>query len=674
MTNAGSGRRRLRPHRRYLVAFVLATFAIGGPAAATDLPDSGLAWTALALFSMLGALTMTEAMVWALRRLGDVLRDLLPPGPVRTWLRDLWSGLPRPVRAIGLPAVVVVLGLIVGLILVPSGQQKIYYWIIGCQPPPTLRVLTTPESLATTSALATEYEEQSAARHQGCASADVYPYAADPAAARDALANGWSTDSLEEIGPRPDAWMPDSTVDVTRVAEAGKSERGSLIESVEAIATTPLVLGIPARLAPEGDERWTRRTWAELLDAADDAGLSVVRPQPATSTTGEVATELIYRSLSDGAKAYDADAARALERRIGGALDRGRYTLGNADAILCRHRAADVPAATPAVAASRSGTPAVILTEQQLVRYNLGRPLGENCPSDDPVPADRQLVAAYPADTAALDHPLVRLRWSHVTARQSDAARDWAEWLRSEAGRRALITVGLRPPVGDTSLAEPLTVRWGVHPDAVFAHAGPPSADVDQALDAYAIASRPARTLVLLDSSGSMKTKVDAGTRFDAARTGITAAFDTIGQSDEVGLWTFPAQPRQLLDLRVRPPGEAGRLADRALKAVHPDHGTPLYRSIEAGLDALGRADEDQVTTLIVVTDGEDTDEGRPPTPRALAARASTAKVRISVVALGDADCAGLPLSTLTDGSGGECESADSRTLGGVLIDLFEAR
>ncbi|TQS45986.1 vWA domain-containing protein [Cryptosporangium phraense] len=651
------------PPWRWMVAYLLAAFAIGGPAAATDPPNTRLLWTLLVVASLLGALAATDAMDRAVRRLVRLVRAIMSRNPDPRPRPPWWLRLPRPVRAIGLPAVVLVLALVIGVLAVPKAREGGYYLIRGCQPPPTLRVLTTPESLATTSALATEYERESAAAHHGCASADVYVYAADPAAARDALINGWTTESLQEVGPRPEVWMPDSTVDAGRVAELGRTAGASPVESARSIASTPIVLAAPAQAAPQADEP---RTWAQLLRDADDARLPVVRPQPTRSTTGEVATELIYRSLSEDAEEYDATATRAVERQIGDALDRGRYTLGNADAVLCRHRDA-----------SQAGT-AVVLTEQQLVRYNQGRPHGENCPSEDPVQADRQLVAVYPRDTAGLDHPLVRLRWPRTTERQRGATQAWSDWLGSEAGRRALVSIGLRPPVGGagtTPLTEPLTPRWGVRPDAVFDRASPPSADVDAALDAYTAASRPARTLVLLDSSGSMATRAGPGTRFDAARSGVRSAFGTVGPRDQVGLWTFPADPgttRPLLGIRAWRAGTAGPAADRALKKIRPADGTPLYRSIEAGLDALGRPAEGQVTTLIVITDGEDSDQGTPPDPRVLADRASAVGVRISVVALGDASCAGPALSVLTGGSGGDCENADSRTLGGALVDLLE--
>jgi len=664
------------PRLRVLVAFLLGVVALAGPAIATDPPRAFWSWLLLLVTATLGSAgavgtvygDVVDALLAFLVRLGngDVRK-------ARDTLRDRWGRLPGALRGTVPMALVMVITVGAGL-AIPRVRTAVDFWWHGCRPPPTLRVLTTSESLDAVSALATVYEQASADERDGCAAADLYVYAADPETVREALLSGWSIESLRLIGPRPDVWLPDSTVEAGRVlADAQETGAASPIASSRSIAVTPVVLGLPAATAADDPERWVRRTWSELLDEVAQERLPVVRPAPTRSLTGAIATEIVYRSVAAArpvpvTKAEAGDIDRGLERAVGRALDRGTYPLGDAQALLCRHRAETAPAG------------AVLVTEQQLVRYNQGLALGESCAAERAVPDAKKLVAAYPRDTLALDHPLVELDWPNDAARQVAAGREWRRWLGTRAGRRALNDVGLRPSAGKSGslpVVEPLTERWGARPDALFVRVSPSAASVGAALENYAVASRPARTLVLLDTSGSMRTRggAERGTRLTAARDALFAAVGQVAPADEVGLWTFPAgsaPSRQLVPIAPRPAPIGAAEFDRALTGVEPAGGTPLYRAIEAGLAGLGPPDDEKVRTLIVITDGEDTDTARP-APGALAERASRSGIRVSIVALGGASCTGLALRTLSRGTGGDCVDSGTRGLGAALIGLFDA-
>ncbi|SHN46172.1 vWA domain-containing protein [Cryptosporangium aurantiacum] len=648
----------------YLGAFVLASCAIGGVAAATDTPDSGVAWLVLILAAMLGGVPATGATYAALRPLfkqlkpGWKLPKLPKPRAQPSWV---WRFL--------LPGLGVVVALSVAA-SIPGVRAYVDFQLYGCRPPPPLRVLTTPESLEATSALATAYERASAAARKGCRAADLYVYAADPAEVRRTLLSGWSLGDIGDIGPRPDVWLPDSMVEPARVrAEADRTGSKSPVDSTRALATTPVVLGIPAELAAEGPAgRWTERTWAELLAETDEAKLPIVRPDPTGSATGEIATELIYRSLEKAkAQAKTEIDLRALERRIGRDLDSGSYPIGDASALLCRRRTAP--------STDRS---AVILTEQQLVRYNQGLPLGDRCPTQARESDIPKLVAVYPSDTAGLDHPFVSLRWPDGTDRQTRAARAWGDWLGTAEGLDALADLGLRPESeanGPVPVVEPLVTQWGARPDAVFVRKSPQTAHVEDAREKYAQANRPARTLVLLDASGSMNTLDSTGrsTRFNAASAALRIAFGQVAQQDEVGLRTFSSDGASA-DLIVKiavPARNNAAVVEKELKRIRPSDGTPLYRAVDDGLTELGAPDPDRVTSLIVITDGENTERG--PRPDALKSEAIGSKIRVSVVALGEADCAGPALHMLADNTGGRCVDAEPQTLAPTLVGLFAA-
>ena len=676
-----------RPPRRALTALALAALGIGCPQAATDPPSSALSWALLIGGSLLGGAAATEVLDLALRQLRQ------PPEPRPT---DPSDGLEstetderqpaepaRPkrklpslsFRVILLPALAGGLALAIGLSW-PTVIRTVRFHLYGCAPATAIRVLTTPESLAATSELATAYEQSTAESNRGCPEAEVYVYAADPIAVREALLAGWSGESLRELGPRPEVWMPDSTVETGRLAARAK-ETGLRLptRAVHSIATTPLVLALPATVAQAGeaDGRWLRHDWSTLLATADRTGLSVVRPDPTNSATGEIATAVVYRSLAGGrapTSAADTSAEWRLEHRLGHALDQGAYPLGNALGTLCRRRTLTTgPAADGAV----------LVTEEQLVRYNQGLPLGDSCPASATVPPEQRLVAAYPTDTVGLDHPFAQLHWSDQDAGQERGAAAFGDWLDSDAGARALLATGLRPTsgkAGSLPVTEPLVKQWGASPDAVFARSSPPVAQVESVLDRYSAATRPGRTLLLLDSSRSMAGPVAGGgkSRFDAARKAALVAVAQVAGRDEFGLWTFPAAggpTRPLVPVAARSSQADAYAVNLRLAAVRPAGDTPLYRAIAKATDALRPANSNQVTLLLVLTDGQDTAGGQ--TPAQLAAVARRAGVRISVVAFGEANCADLALNTLTVDTGGQCVDAQARSLDAALGGLLDS-
>lgn len=670
-----------RPPRRALTALALAALGIGCPQAATDPPSSALAWALLIGGSLLGGAAATEVLDLVLRKLRPLPEQprAAPsdaPEPAETDQPRRKRKFPRiSLRVVLLPALAGGLALAIGLSW-PTVIRIVRFHLYGCAPATAIRVLTTPESLAPTSELATAYEQSTADRNRGCPEAEVYVYAADPTAVRDALLAGWSSESLRELGPRPDVWLPDSTVETGRLAARAK-ETGLRLPTgaVRSIATTPLVLALPAKAAKAGaaDGRWVRRDWSTLLATANDTGLAVVRPAPTNSATGEIVTAAVYRSLAGGRAPASAPVTTAewrFEHRLGHSLDLGAYPLGNALGMLCRRLA---------LTTGQADGGAVLVTEQQLVRYNQGLPLGDACPASDAIPAERQLVAAYPTDTVGLDHPFAQLHWSDQAAGQERGAAAFGDWLDSDAGARALLSIGLRPTAGKAGslpVTEPLVARWGASPDAVFSRSSPPVAQVESVLKRYAAATRPGRILLLLDSSRSMAGLAAGGgqSRFDAARKAALVAVAPLTTRDSFGLWTFPAAGgpiRPLVPVQSLSSQAAANAVKLRLAAVRPDGDTPLYQAIAKATAALQPANDDQVTVLLVLTDGQDTAGGQPPAQLATVAHA--AGVRISVVAFGEANCADRALRALTVGTGGQCVDAEAHSLDAALAGLLDS-
>ena len=397
-----------------------------------------------------------------------------------------------------------------------------------------------------------------------------------------------------------------------------------------------------------------------------------MRPDPRTTQVGRLATVLLY-----GRDTAYPDAARSLavERSLDAA--RGTLPIGGAAELLCPRRAAGTGAAT-----------AVVATEQDVARYNQGAALGATCgPAQDRPAPDRRIEAVYPDDTADQDLQLVRLRWTDPVPVpvpvQERAAEAFGRWLRSDAGRGAVVETGLRPTGDLPTPAAPLTGDYGVDPSLATS---PEPVSVEQWTDAFAAheaAQLPSRLLVLVDTSSSMGRVVPGGTEAPPSRTRATVAADAMGAGladlqprDEFGLWLFPGgTPAAYADaVPVGPRDEGLATARYALARVQPDGGTPLFRAVTDGVTALSAGDEatsgERIGTraLIVLTDGRDNASGT--TLDDAVDRVTGRGVRIIVVALGGVRCAEAGLATLADATGGECVESDPADVRGWVQEF----
>jgi hypothetical protein len=636
---------RVRRSVRVLGVGLLAMAANACPQLATATPGSGYQW------ALLCGGAFADALVVALSL--DRLFIAMPsrfhvPVRVRAMLRL------RLLVGVALAG-----SLLVGVAFAAGNVwSRVDRLVNGCPEPTELRVLTTDDSLIPTRQLARTFERETA--EHGCPTTSVYVYAAGQAQARDALIGGWAQDALRGVGPRPDVWLPDSMLEVNGLLAQVSHDAGAVPidpAQIHVVAWSPIVVGIPNPQVPIGTVR-TDVGWDKLLARADELPGKLVRPQPDTSLIGALSTTALYAGLVPGGK----ESPRSVELRIDHALDAGGYPLDDTLDQLGRQRMADPPPA------------AIITSEQALVRFNLDDPSGGECtiPPDTPAPA---LTALYPTDTPSLDHPFVPLNWDRRATPQSAAATRLGRWLGSDDGRAALNCVGLRPPPG-FDLGDPLTVQFGVQPGASFNRSAPSADAVNAALVRYAAARRAGRVLFALDTSYSMGQVVSGGqTRLAIAAEGVKRSLDLMSGADEFGLWAFPGTTRTtraLVPIGARDTGVAGvsrqEATDKALDALTPTGGTPLLPAIVEGADALGPATGDQVTALVVLTDGEDTsglDADK------VLGTVRDQGVRVFVVAVGEASCTG-SAAHVAAGSGGKCYQAGFDTVGRQLAQLFD--
>jgi hypothetical protein len=537
----------------------------------------------------------------------------------------------------------------------------------GCAEPAELSVLTSTDSEAWVRGLFDAYMRSTG--QMSCPTTHVLVFSAPAAPVASAMASGWAAndvqDPLRDIGPRPDLWMPDASADVAEVlrlaAKSGytlpvpsftdqSTKRVTVTEgAVKSIGSSPVVVarrGAAARSA----------SVSQALTSAFDAGAGVVAPDPGASTTGRFAM-VSYLRDRDGLLGT-APARRRIQVLSGGGVA-GTDSL----TALC-------------VAGHDAASGAVVTSAQMWELFNAPTGTGDaESPADGCAGGRADFSGwsvAQPDSGVVLDHPLVVPTWTAPNPRQFAAAQRIRDWLAGPAGRSATAAAALSAPVD--------CVSAGFALDGGFTPSSCLPVDPESVQRLYDSAKVPGRVLMVMDTSGSMAELVPGrrGTRLQLATAAFGQATGQIGGQDELGLWTFPARSdpphRQLLGIWA---GTAQRrtAAVSALRKLKPEGETPLYTTILDGLTVVTTgATAGRTTAVVVLTDGQDTGDLSLDSAReAVAAKSAATGVRLFVVAVGEAACAGNQgLSRLTEGHGA-CVDADFDHISDTMAGLFES-
>ena len=275
------------------------------------------------------------------------------------------------------------------------------------------------------------YERWTADGNHGCPTAQAYVFAAEPAtiAHKVATTDGGRTprDSLRAVGPRPDMWLA-STPPRGRRGEAQRSAGGAVAESLPGRALAAWC----SRCRPVRCDR--PAPGPQVFRQLDDrSALRCVRPDP-THRPGRAARHgAALRPATHRLPRRRAIAPSAVERSLDAA--RGRRP--------ARSAAPPPPALPPArAAAARTRGAGYRRRRHRAGRRTLqpGRGARRDVRSGPGPPgADQRIEAVYPVDTADQDLQLVRLRWTDPVPVQERAAEAFGRWLRSDAGRSAVV-------------------------------------------------------------------------------------------------------------------------------------------------------------------------------------------------------------------------------------------
>jgi len=485
-----------------------------------------------------------------------------------------------------------------------------------------------------------------------------------------------------EVDPNtlPDVWVPDSSMwlDLVRSRPEARSEVPPASVSV---ASSPVVVAMTEPVAaafgvraesesptqagshPADSEAASAQVgWDKLLNAVTGRQpITFGMPDPVSSATGVAALAGLLQVLEQrkaGASAVTA-ACKAL----------GANAARTVNELISR---------VPSMPAAR-GLEAFPADEAAVWRFNR---------ADPAVP----LVAVYPAKgTMRLDYPYTVLPRARADPGTSEAAAMLLAEVTSPQGDESVFAAGLRLPDGSPP-PQTSAVR-GISWRAPPALERPARADILRLIRYWTAANLNARSLVLIDVSGSMA-KTVPGTSATRMELTIKAAQQGLGLFEDdnmLGLWRFSRQLKGNTDYEELVP--VGTLSDRlgagtrrselsaSVDRLSPIRlgGTGLYDSIRAAHRVMRSTyDPTKVNSVIVFTDGANEDPGSISVDRLVAElRAATNPARpvpVFVIAFGPEIDPG-PLRRITEAtSGAAYVTKDPRQITQVFFDAMAKR
>ncbi|MFC8899340.1 substrate-binding and vWA domain-containing protein [Streptomyces cinereoruber] len=405
------------------------------------------------------------------------------------------------------------------------------------------------------------------------------------------------------------------------------------------VMASPVALGVrPAALARLGWDP-AEVTWSRLHRAVADGRLTYGMTDPKRSNSGLSALVSVASGLSGAQSALTGEDVRRATPKLKEFFTGQKLTSGSSGWLAAAYgRRPDVDA----------------LVNYESVLLSSFRP-GELTvirPSDGVVTAD------YPFTLLASARPEAKEAAGRLTAH-----------LRTPDVQRRITETTLRRPVVAGAAPAPALAR-----DQRRELPFPGSRSVaDGLLDAYEnTLRRPSRTVYVLDTSGSMR-----GERLDRLKAALTELTGDFRDREEVTLMPFgssvkrsevrthtvdPASPKAALDA-IRA-GAAGLSASG---------GTAVYSSLREAYRSLGRSSDDTFTSVVLMTDGENTD-GDTAADFAAFHRALPADQRhtpVFPILFGDSDRAELEgIAELTGGKLFDATEGDAT--GGSLEGAFE--
>ncbi|MET7399408.1 VWA domain-containing protein [Dactylosporangium sp. NPDC005572] len=369
---------------------------------------------------------------------------------------------------------------------------------------------------------------------------------------------------------------------------------GDKIGTATKVATSPVVLGLRRSVAQQLGWAEHRPTWSEIAVAAGEHRFSYGMTNPASSNSGFSALVGVAAALAGTGAALTAEQIAPLTPRLRAFFAGQNLTAGSsgwlADAFLKQQQ---------------EGKPVdgLVNYESVILSLNASGKLAE------------PMTVVYPSDgVVSADYPLTLL--SGVPEQVKDNYAAVADYLRRPSVQKEIMArTWRRPAVPTVKVTEQFGPAGGSLPELPF----PGKLEAANALiGAFGDSLRkPARTIYVLDVSGSMKGERIAGLK--AALTGLTGAdtslagqFTRFNGREQVLMIPFSTKPGQTRRFDV-PEGDVQPTLDQIRAyagGLAPGGDTAIYDALLAAYAQaapLIAAEPDRFTSIVLLTDGERT-------------------------------------------------------------------
>jgi Ca-activated chloride channel family protein len=222
------------------------------------------------------------------------------------------------------------------------------------------------------------------------------------------------------------------------------------------------------------------------------------------------------------------------------------------------------------------------------------------------------VVAIYPKEgTFWSDHPIGIVERDWVTPEHREAAKTYIQYLLQRPQQEKAITYGFRPGAVDVPLASPIDEAHGVDPKEPKTTLEVPSVPViDSILKLWEQKKKAANIVLVLDTSGSMNDDM----KIQNAREGAKQLVKLLSEADHLSLLPFNSKGNWAgQDVPIK----TGRdQLVQTIDSLFAQGGTALYDSINTAYQyLLSRTHEgegDDILSVVVLTDGADTDSQLP--------------------------------------------------------------
>lgn len=410
-----------------------------------------------------------------------------------------------------------------------------------------------------------------------------------------------------------------------------RPEAAKQVVSETPVMSSPVAIGVRNETVAELGWKPADVTWSDVEKAVADGTLAYGMTDPTRSHSGFATLVSVASGLSDAQSALtDADVARATPR-LKEFFTGQKLTSGSSGWL--------------ATAYDRRGDVDALLNYESVLESR------------------EDLTVIRPRDgVVTADYPLSSLASTGKEVR--DDVRRLADALRTPDIQRLITEETLRRPVV-ASVPPAAGLDTTRRRELPF----PGSRSVaDGLLDAYENElRRPSRTVYVLDTSGSME-----GDRLDRLKTALTELTGDFRDREEVTLMPFGSDVKSVRTHVVRPEDpRAGLDGIRAdTRGLSAGGDTAIYTSLRKAYEHLGSGDRDTFTSIVLMTDGENTEGASPADFDAFYDRLPAAERQIPVfpILFGDSDRD--ELEHIADLTGGRLFDARRGSLDGAFEEI----